>query len=239
MYEDEELEEQADETLEEGIIRITAIKQDRKEKNRYHIYASDQEEPFTSVHEDLLIKYRLLKGREIHPEELKQLAEEDSRHRAYVMGLSYLGARPRTHKEISRYLARKGIDEEASEKAIERLKQERLVDDTSYANRFATERMSNQLKGRRLLRQELEQRGIDRSTAKEASDQLDEESEAEVAIRAASKKWPYIKGEPHERRHKLAGFLLRRGFPSEIVKRAINAVSQGMEDDEEGHMLDN
>ena len=224
---------------EEGMLLITVVKQDRRDKQRYHIYISEQEDPFTSVHEDLLIKFRLFKGREIHPDELKQIAEEDSRHRAYVMGLSYLGARPRTHKEILQYLARKGMAEETSEHAIARLKQEKLVDDTSYANRFAVERMSNQLKGRRLLRQELQMRGIDKSTAKQASDALDKQSETEAAIRAASKKWPYIKGEPRERRHKLAGFLLRRGFPGDVVKHAINTVSQGMEEDEEGHMLDN
>jgi regulatory protein len=131
------------------------------------------------------------------------------------------------------------MDERAAEKAIERLMQERLVDDVSYANRFAAERMRSQLKGRRLLRQELEQRGIAKSTAKEASEHLDPEWEAEAAIRAANKKWPFIKGEYRDRKRKLAIFLLRRGFPDSVVKRAVNEAAQEADDDEEWDMLDN
>ncbi|WP_258881311.1 RecX family transcriptional regulator [Paenibacillus sp. sptzw28] len=223
----------------EGMLLITAVRQDRKERQRYQLYVDELEEPFISVHEDLLIKFRLMKGRQIYPEELRQIGEEDSNHRAYVMSLAYLGARPRTQKEISRYLSRKGMDERAAEKAIERLMQEHLVDDVSYANRFAAERMRSQLKGRRLLRQELEQRGIAKTTAKEASEQLDSESEAEAAIRAANKKWPYLKGEHRDRKRKLAVFLLRRGFPDSIVKRAVNEAGQEADDDEEWDMLDN
>ncbi|SEN35160.1 RecX family transcriptional regulator [Paenibacillus sp. OV219] len=221
------------------MLIITGVEQDRKLKQRYHLFVNDSQEPYINVHEDLLIKFRLLKDREIHADELKEIVEEDSRHRAYITALAYLGARQRTEKEILRYLARKEIDAEAAAKAIVRLTQEGLVNDNQYANMYASEKMRTQLKGRRLLQQELQQRGISKDMAKQASQELSAESELEVAVRAAHKKWPYIKGEPRERKQKLAAFLLRRGFPMSVVREAVKAAAQRMEDDEDGHMLDN
>ncbi|QHW34905.1 RecX family transcriptional regulator [Paenibacillus rhizovicinus] len=221
------------------MLTITSVEQDPKKKQRYYIYVNDAQDPFTSVHEDLLIKFRLLKGREIDGEELKQIVLEDSHHRAYILALAHLGARQRTEKEIMRYLARKELDEHSTQKAIERLRQEGLVNDSIYAEQYAAQRMRSQLKGRRLLQQELQQRGIKKDTAKEAASKLNEESETEIAIRAAMKKWPYIKGEIRERKQKLAVFLLRRGFPSSTVREAVKAASDGVLEDEDGLMLDN
>ncbi|MBW7459815.1 RecX family transcriptional regulator, partial [Paenibacillus sepulcri] len=162
----DEQEEQEEQT-EAGMMLITAIEQERKDKRRYHLYMDGNDEPFTSVHEDLIVTHRLLKGRQIDPHELKQIVEKDNDHRAYILGLIYLGPRPRTEKEISRYLSGKGLDESAIGKALARLQGERLVDDISYANQFAEQRMRSQLKGRRLLQQELTHRGIASGTAKE------------------------------------------------------------------------
>ncbi|MFD0711346.1 RecX family transcriptional regulator [Paenibacillus sp. GCM10027626] len=224
----------------EAIVQITKVEYDRKEKHRYRIYVNNEHiEPLLSVHEDVMIKFRLLKGREIQREELRQIAEEDTVHRAYALSLAYLGARPRTNQEIARYLARKGIEEQAIKLAIRRLEQERLLDDTSYASRFAAERLRNQKKGRRLLEQELTMRGIAKETAREATAQLDEEEELEIAVQTACKKWPKVKGEQLERKRKLAAFLMRRGFPGNVVKRAIQAAIENEVNDEERHMLDN
>lgn len=221
-------------------VRITSVEQIRREKYRYNLFVDGgQEEPFISVHEDIMIKFRLFKGREIHPDELKEIAEEDTKHRAYALGIQYLGHRPRTHKEMAQYLARKGIDEQAAEQAIVRLTQERLVDDADYATRFAASRLRGQAKGRLLLRQELRMRGIAKETAREATDELDAEEETAVAVRAAIKKWPYIKGEPRERRHKLMNYLLRRGFPGSAVKEAVRQAIQQAEYEDEADMLDN
>ncbi|WP_274651478.1 RecX family transcriptional regulator [Paenibacillus humicola] len=219
--------------------RIASVEQDRKEKRRYHLILDGGDEPFMTVHEDILIRFRLLKGREIHPDELKDIIRENERHRAYALALSYLGARPRTRTEIARYLARKELDEEACRHAVERLQQERLIDDDDYADRFVSERMRSQLKGRRLLQQELMQRGVAKETAKTAAEAQGDDAETEAAVKAARKKWPHLKGELRERKMKLAAFLLRRGFPAPIARRAVQAAAAAPEEDETCQWLDN
>ena len=64
-----------------------------------------------SVHEDILIKYRLLKGSSITREKLGEIQSEGGRYRAYASGLYYAGFKMRTAKEMADYLKRKEFQE--------------------------------------------------------------------------------------------------------------------------------
>jgi len=199
-------------------------------------------EPALSVHEDLLIRYRLFKGVELTSAALADIVKEDNRYRAYALAIAYLGFRPRTGKEIERYLSRKELEGEPIAYAIERLKQERLIDDADYAQRFARSRLRAGGKGRLLIKQELKQRGVDKGTAAAAAAELDHDAEQAAADRIAEKRWRSMSGESFDKYRKLAQFLLRRGFPGEVAKKAINRAMTDYEaelDDEHAVWLDN
>ena len=192
-----------------------------------------------SVHEDILIKYRLLKGSSLTREKLGEIQSEGGRYRAFASGLYYAGFKMRTAKEMADYLKRKEFQEEDIRYAVDRLKQEGVIDDTDYARMFASQRMRSSLKGKRLIRQELEQRGISKETAGLTVEALDDGAERDAARKAAAKKWRSLKGEDREKRMKLMGFLLRRGFQGDLVREAVRLVSQGEEQEAEGLSLDN
>jgi regulatory protein len=61
---------------------------------------------------------------------------------------------------------------------------------------------------------------------------LDREIEQESALVLARKKWSSIKGSDRERKQKLMAMLMRRGFPSAVVKAAIHQVATESEDQE-------
>ena len=69
---------------------------------------------------------------------------------------------------------------------MDRLKQEGVIDDTDYARMFASQRMRSALKGKRLIRQELEQRGISKETAGLTVEALDEGAERDAAQEGSS-----------------------------------------------------
>ncbi|WP_156280884.1 regulatory protein RecX [Paenibacillus sp. NEAU-GSW1] len=224
------------------MLEIKAVKQDRKERSRFHIYGEDEEAVLT-VHEDLLIKYRLLKGRTLTDSELEQIREEDNRYRTYALAVAYLGARPRTRKQLEQYLQRKAFEEEHISAALERLENEHFVDDDEYARQFALQRIKYAHKGRRWIKQELQLRGVSKQAAASAAEAIDKGAELEAAIIAAGKKWRSLKGEERDRRMKLMAFLMRRGFPGDIVKEAVRSVLERAAaeaaDDDDGLMLDN
>nr|MBC9199497.1 RecX family transcriptional regulator [Paenibacillus sp. PL91] len=221
---------------------ILSVRLDKKERRLYHLFA-ESEEPILSVHEDILIRYRLTKGQILAEVQIEEIRMEDERYRAYVLAIAYLGARPRTRKQIEQYLNRKLFEADNIQYALDRLEREHIVDDEQYARQFATSRLKNSLKGRRFIQQELQQRGVSKEAAAEATGSLDRDVELASAKKAAEKKWRSVKGEPIDRKRKLIGYLMRRGFPSDIVKEAIKWIDQNGEDEafeeDDGLLLDN
>jgi len=228
---------------EEGWI-IGAVKRDRSEKKRYLIFPDPEtEEPLLSVHEDIMIRFRLLNGQFLPKAQVEEIRNEDERYKAYALAIAYLGAKPRTRKAIGQYLGRKELQEDNIEYALNRLESEQLVDDEQYARQFATSRMRGGLKGRLMIRQELQQRGVPKQVAAEAVTELDRESELDAAKKLAEKKSRTIKGDMKGRKAKLMGFLMRRGFPGDVVREAIRGIewkdNDNGEQEDDGVLLDN
>ncbi|WP_276352426.1 regulatory protein RecX [Cohnella caldifontis] len=187
-------------------------------------------ETVITVHEDTLVSLRLLKGRRLSAEEWEGLQREEAREEAYRAALMILERKARTSRELSEALKRKGFETDAIQSCIERLQARRMLDDSAYARRYTEQKATNQRKGRRLIRQELLQRGIAKEEADRALNALDTSVEQEAADALARKKWPQTKGDPRERKRKLAAFLLRRGYPNSVVRSAVErAVAESQE----------
>ncbi|OMF36834.1 RecX family transcriptional regulator [Paenibacillus sp. FSL H8-0548] len=221
---------------------ILSVRTDKKDRRLYHLFA-DSEKPMLSVHEDILIRYRLTKGHTLTEAQIEEIRMEDERYRSYVLAIAYLGARPRTKKQIEQYLQRKLFETENIQYALDRLEREHIVDDEQYAREFAKSRLKNSLKGRRFIQQELQMRGVSKEAAAEATAALDEQVELLSAKKAAEKKSRSLKGEPLDQKRKLMGYLMRRGFSVDIVKEAIKSIDLNGEDnvfeEDDGLLLDN
>ncbi|CAM2888004.1 RecX family transcriptional regulator [Paenibacillus sediminis] len=201
----------------EGELVITSVEHAKKAKNRYLIWFGDLS---LSVHEDVMIKYRMLKGSTFNKQELGEIIIADEKQRAYVQAILYLGRKPRTRQEVAIRLREKEIEEGVIDEIINRLEQEGLLNDAIYARQWAQQRVSSQRKGKVWVRHELRQKGINKSLISEALEQISEEEELASAITIGRKKWKQTKGERLDRRRKTAAYLMRRGFSSELVRRA-------------------
>lgn len=221
---------------------IGSIKQAKRDRRRYLLFA-EAEEPLLSVHEDILVRYRLTKGQWLSADEIEEIRLEDQRYSAYITAISYLGLKPRTRKQIQQYLMRKQFEENGIQYALDRLENEKYVDDGQYAHQLAASRMRSGLKGRLWIKQELQQNGVPPAAAAKAIADIDRESELDAARTLAEKKWRTLKGELPERRRKLMSFILRRGFPGDIAREAMKSLDLSGEDelfcDEDGLLLDN
>ncbi|MCD9023437.1 regulatory protein RecX [Cohnella silvisoli] len=183
------------------------------------------DEALLTVHEDTLVSWRLLKGRELSAEEYAKLKEDEQKEDAYRVALAMLERKARTTAEMSRALKRKGYVPDVVAGCLERLQARGMLDDSAYAKRFTEQRAIGQSKGRMLIKQELLQRGVRREDAEQAIGELDGQIEQESCFILARKRWPNIKGNDRERKQKLMAMLLRRGYPSGVVRSAIQQVA--------------
>src|ERR1700719_1561148 len=111
--------------------------------------------------------------------------------------------------------------------AIRRLTADRLLDDRRADGQHA--RTASRIKGRGRLRilRELEARGLDRAIAQEAVSALPDADEAAALTRLlARKRLPHPL--PAADRRRLFEQLLRRGFPTEVIRKALR--TRGDED---------
>lgn len=199
--------------------QITAVEQQRRNRRRYNIYLNS--EFAFSIHEDVMIKHRVLKGEWMTPGDVEAILHEEGYYTAYAQALSWLGRRPHSSLEVQKYLKRKGIDSEMSSLILTRLSEQGYINDSDFAEWLVEQRILSQGKGRRWVKQELQQSGVAPEFIQNAMGRLDEEAEYASALETARKRWRLSKGDPAEKKRKLSAYLLRRGIPGSIVSRAI------------------
>lgn len=207
----------------EESLQITGVERQTKPRGRYLISFG----PYSmSVHEDTMIKYRMINGNSFWKQELEEIILADEKQQAYAEGLKYLGRKPRTRKEIGDRLRQKGMEQAPIEEALNRLEQEQLVNDELYAKQWAEQRITSQRKGKAWVRQELQQKGVDKSIISDALAEVSTEQEFESALQIGRKKWNQTKGEVMDRKRKTGSYLMRRGFSGEQVRNVINRLIQ-------------
>ncbi|MGO0061634.1 RecX family transcriptional regulator [Brevibacillus fluminis] len=208
-------------TLKAG--QISSIVQHAKVKHRYHIYVND--EHAFDVHEDILVKYSLHKGKELDPALFAEILEEEERNRAYLYALRYLGFRPRTSAQVQSYLIEKGFPSSLAQEICKRCEEQGYLDDAAFAQQWVRERMLNKSRSLLQLRMELRQKGIAEDDIQEASMQVKKTDQVEAAARLLAKKLRNRTEPPsYEERQKLSAMLQRKGFTHEIIRQAFGLV---------------
>jgi regulatory protein len=144
---------------------------------------------------------------------------------AYIDALKMLGRRELSERQLRERLARKEHAPDAIDDAIERLKAERVVDDTRVAEAIA--RRESALKGRGRLRavQKIQSAGIDRDTARRAADGIFESVDASALLEASiEKRLRGRDGIADDREfQRLYRYLVGQGFESDQVVRALKS----------------
>lgn len=217
-------------------LAITSVLMLKRPKHRYRISFG----VYTlEVHEDVMIKYRMIKGAVFTKAELEEIVSADERQQGYADALKFLSLKPRTAYEISHRLGEKGWGEETIQDVLGRLQSEGYVDDAAYAQEWASQRVRLRGKGKLWVKHELRQKGVSKSLIEEALGEVSEDDEFESALQLGLKKWQATTGEPLDRKRKTGAFLQRRGFSGSVVSRVMRELANreqmhGMDDwDEE------
>jgi len=141
----------------------------------------------------------------------------------------FLSFRPRAEQELVRYLGQKvrqkypdfvEAQEDYIATIVDRYKQSNGINDTEFISWWIQERVDFKPKGQRALKQELRQKGISSEMIEEhfSENPIDEDA---LFNELFTKKARYIDFSIPKNVEKLTQFFLRRGFPYEKVKKAI------------------
>jgi regulatory protein len=196
-------------------MKITAIKQQEKRKDRYSIFVDDKYE--FSLSESALIEAKLASGQEIDRAQLKEYKQLSVDDKAYGNALRYVVMRPRSEWELRDYLRRKQAEEPVIEKIMNRLRSLDLLNDEAFARSWVDNRRVLKPTSRRKLVLELKQKHV-------SSDIIDavlaEDKEA-VNERDVIRQLVARKRSRYPDEQKLMAYLARQGYSYDDIKSVI------------------
>ncbi len=200
--------------------KITRLVAGKSREKRVNVHL-DGKYAFSLLAE-VVLKEGLRVGQELSDEDQERLTGVDGYQRCLNAAIRFLGYRPRSEAEIRQRLLKHGYDGANIDKAIARLKEQGLVDDTAFARFWIENRESFSPRSRRLTRLELQRKGLDI----EVIDQIvSEVNDSDSAYRAALSKVRRLSPADYQVfRRRLAQYLGRRGFDYEVIKETVERV---------------
>lgn len=170
-------------------------------------------------------------GATLTPADLEQLAGQEEVHRARERAVGLLARRPRSSAEIARHLRRHRHEDGVIETVINDLTEAGLIDDAAFAAFWVEQRETFRPRSRLALRQELGQKGIERDVVSEALSSLDEIDAARRVARKQAGRWRNL---PEvEWRARLTRYLLRHGYPYDVVGEVVEETWLALQTDDE------
>ena len=213
---------------------ISGIVPAHRPAGRFAVLVDGRERAVLSL--DAIERLGLVVGRSVAGLE-EAIALESARLHSYDRALNMLAFRARSSSELARSLVRKGEEKAHVDWAIARLQEQGLVDDAAFARAFTRSKVVGGKQSRRRVEQELARKGVSRSVAGDAIDDVFEDEAVDqkaIVEEAARKKARSLIGlEPAVQRRRLYAFLARRGYDLDDIRAAIASVGSTMTDDED------
>ena len=173
---------------------------------------------------EVVLKEGLRVGQELSASRIEALARSDQSHRCLNAALRYLSYRPRSEFELRERLYRRGFDGESMEEVFTKLRERGLVDDAAFAQFWRDNRESFSPRSQWLTRLELRRKGVAEDTIDQVVGVIDDHNSA---YRAALNKARSLSVSDYQSfRHRLAGYLKRRGFSYGVINHAVERVWQ-------------
>ena len=156
--------------------------------------------------------------------QVKSLQQADVFHNCTNAALRFLQYRPRSELEIKRRLRTRNYSATTVGKVLAALKQQGYIDDAAFARYWAENRVAFSPRSRRLVRQELMQKGVESEIIDCALDDLDD---SDNAYRSGMKKAARIISVDYEEfKHRMYDYLRAQGFNHDTILYAIERLWQ-------------
>jgi len=147
---------------------------------------------------------------------------------AYTSALRILRYRFNSEHELRRKLAAKRFQKGDVDAAIERLRQEKWIDDERFAGSYIRTRMAKRV-GPGRIKRELSAAGVDRATADRSlsENRDDERTSSDLAAIADKRRRILVRrhGEEYVRsaegKSRLAAYLIHQGYPVDQVRELL------------------
>lgn len=169
---------------------------------------------------------RMLSSKDSNLERSEEV-ESDPFSVALTIALTALGRRSLSKLELSKHLSKRGASDEIRDLVLLRVEEMGYINDLDFARVFSDRTRRIKKSSKRAISQGLREKGIDQETIDWVIEDIPESSDLELAQEFARKKWRPRAGEDVETtKRRVAGALMRRGFPSQMINEVIKELAK-------------
>lgn len=153
--------------------------------------------------------------------------KDASFNKARQYGYLLLKFRPRSSKEISQRLRRKGFDAKTIKEVTFYLEEKKFINDGDFSQAWIESRVRRGF-GFKRIKLELEQKGIDKQIFDSQIREIKQRyPEKDILNRLAKERWPRLRNLPLQKaKQRLFGYLARRGFSPELIIESVNDLAK-------------
>lgn len=126
-----------------------------------------------TLYDDVIIKFGLLLKKEISSKELDNIVKYNDELDSYYLSIKYITKKLRSEKEIYEYLKKKAIDDRVIENTINKLKENKFLNDDLYLKSYINDQINLSNNGPRKILKNLTSLGIESSLAEDSIAQVD------------------------------------------------------------------
>lgn len=158
----------------------------------------------------------------------REIDPEKSRQKTFDRAVNLLTYKPRSVQELrTRLLEKDWTNREIVESVLEKLKEYNYLNDAHFAETFAASQIRQKPIGKRVLKQKLALKKLDKETVEATLEKILEETPEEEIIERAIEKRLRQKGKPATREDakKFYDYLLRQGFSYSLVSDKMREIA--------------
>jgi len=151
----------------------------------------------------------------------------DSETQLYQAAIKILMRRAHSVHEMKKALGRRCEDKTLVQSVVERLKREKLIDDSRYAKQFTRQRTQYRKQGQFRIARDLRARGVpDRHIETALREAASESDPAAIIRQRIERKLRLLRGGIDERKiASLYRSLIAAGFPADLIRRELHRVT--------------
>lgn len=143
----------------------------KKKNNKYEIIFKDESN--IDLYDEVIIKYNLLVNKKMDKQLFEEIAKYNASLDAYYISLKYLNNKMRTKLEIRKYLQKKEFDNKTINETIEKLENNKVIDEKLYIKAFVNDQINFSNIGPNKIINKLNTLGIDKKDSLEYINTID------------------------------------------------------------------
>lgn len=205
-------------------MKITKIELQKRNNKRASIFIDDEFAFGLSL--ETICDFGLSKNSDITKDFINDVLKKEEQHNANSYALNLLGFSARSKQEIITKMRQKEYEEDIINNTIEYLTLYNFLNDEEFSHMFIKDKLKLNRYGINRIRMELFKKGIDKDIIESVlCEYSDSDREYNTAKELAQKKLKCCLKDPKDAQYrKLTGFLMRKGFSSDIVFKIVKEI---------------